>query len=56
MQGVNAPTTCLTEFIISWMDDNLDALRPQTIQWPKKSSEKKANQQVKKPNEKQLSS
>lgn len=36
------------------MDDNLDTLGPQTIHWPKKSSEKKANQQENEPYQKQL--
>ena len=56
MQGVNAPTTWLTKFTISEMDDNLDALVPLTIQWPKKSREKMENQQENKSNEKKLSS
>ena len=56
MQRVNAPTTQLTEFTISWMDNNLDALVPLTIQWPKKSSENMANQQENKPNQKKFSS
>lgn len=53
---VNAPTTRVTKFTISWMDENLDDLVPLTIQWPKKSSGKMTNQQENKPNENKLSS
>lgn len=56
IQGVNSPITWLIEFTISWMDDNLDALGPPTIQGLKKSSKNKANQQAHNPNQMKLSS
>lgn len=56
MEGVNTPTTWLTKFTVSWMDENLDAVLLVAIQWPKKSSEKMENQKEDKPNENELSS
>ena len=56
MQGVNAPTTRLTEFIINWMDDNLDGLVPLTIKYPRNQVERWQMNKQTKPNEKQLSS